>query len=535
MSYQGHAQQPFTAWDSDHLQQLQEQATQAQLIAAWPTPSPSPGQQFPQLATPYNEQYDPFAPGYLQQCSYQADMWMTTGQQSPSSQVLRHGQHHPSYALTIPQQPVPLLRRQVTATHASGSNVIGTLNMQQAQGSQCLADPALKNRQVRHTYQRQVDLVSSPGGTQQTQQSTPKMSSSGLRTPPWHPIHPMSNVTPPTATHQRKPSVHTRMLMTPDSSNRTRVSSSNTTPGSTENSPIIISSSSATGLHTPAGSTQGMSASTEMATTQPTRPTNQQQASHQTEAQLQEQQKAGTVLERRKSYQKQRQATANMAHCKEDQVKAAAEVRRQSSELTRKRATENHRRAQRQSIELNHQKQDAKAKQQQQVIEFERQQQAFEIQRQHQISAAKEKQRLALEQQAANEEKQRLEKEQQILFNELVEQERVVQEQKLERERRFLRKEQLRKDPSALYRHYDEYLEYFPLAKDEYRSQYHNNLLANRRMPSDPDNELGLAIRYAKDNWELFLLHPRSEPDAIGWQKVKLANIAADKEKDNKR
>jgi hypothetical protein len=101
----------------------------------------------------------------------------------------------------------------------------------------------------------------------------------------------------------------------------------------------------------------------------------------------------------------------------------------------------------------------------------------------------------------ANAQAQKLQAQEQLaLYNTYLEQERVLREQKLERERALIRKEQLRKDPSALYRHYDEYLESFPLARGERKSQYHNNLLANRRMPAERESDLGLAIQYAKDN-----------------------------------
>ncbi|KAH7072007.1 hypothetical protein BKA63DRAFT_492657 [Paraphoma chrysanthemicola] len=82
---------------------------------------------------------------------------------------------------------------------------------------------------------------------------------------------------------------------------------------------------------------------------------------------------------------------------------------------------------------------------------------------------------------------------------------RIAEEQRLERERKAIRKQQLKKDKSSLYRYYDEYLEHFPLGIGERRNQYLNNLLANRRMPEDRNSDLGLAIQYAKDHWEFFV------------------------------
>ncbi|KAH7084304.1 hypothetical protein FB567DRAFT_593772 [Paraphoma chrysanthemicola] len=81
---------------------------------------------------------------------------------------------------------------------------------------------------------------------------------------------------------------------------------------------------------------------------------------------------------------------------------------------------------------------------------------------------------------------------------------RIAEEQRLERERKAIHKQQLKKDRSSLYRYYDEYLEHFPLGVGERRNQYLNNLLANRRMPEDRNSDLGLAIQYAKDHWEFY-------------------------------
>lgn len=100
----------------------------------------------------------------------------------------------------------------------------------------------------------------------------------------------------------------------------------------------------------------------------------------------------------------------------------------------------------------------------------------------------------------------------------------------LEREKRRVRKVQLKHDPSALYRHYLEYIRFFPpdYQGGEDRNLYLEKLLANRTIPKhDPECDLALAISYAKENWEMSLQHPRDVADAAKWQKEKLAKIAA--------
>jgi phage repressor protein C with HTH and peptisase S24 domain len=108
------------------------------------------------------------------------------------------------------------------------------------------------------------------------------------------------------------------------------------------------------------------------------------------------------------------------------------------------------------------------------------------------------------------------------------EQLRAVQEAKLERERKAARKERLRRDPSALYRHYYEYLEFFPIPKGERMNEYCMTLLANRKtIGIEPDSDAGLAIQYAKDHWEFYLTN-KDQDKAIEWQKEKLAELKAD-------
>jgi hypothetical protein len=97
------------------------------------------------------------------------------------------------------------------------------------------------------------------------------------------------------------------------------------------------------------------------------------------------------------------------------------------------------------------------------------------------------------------------------------------QEQRLESERKANRKEELRNDRSALFRHYHEYIEHFPLLPGEQKSPYHVGLLANRHMPADKNCDLALAIQFAKDNWSLYMEYPRRIEEAVACQKEILA------------
>jgi flagellar biosynthesis GTPase FlhF len=510
MAYQGYGQQPFLGWLSEHQQPHEIQA-QAQPMAAWSTTSPSSEHQLPHLAQ-YSGLSDPFAPEYPRKGSHQTNMWAAKGQ-TPSSHV---AMQHPPYSSMSPQHAMPLPQGHNTAAHDSRSNAAILLDLQQPQGMQLHASPVRNTLQAPGTYQHQITVHSSAGATQSTPHSTPKMGMSGLLTPPGHPVYGMSHVTPPTPSYQRTSSAHThRMLMTPESGTKARAPVSHISLGSSASSPIVIPCSNATELRTPIGRSQGTSASASIAAMQPVPPHYQQQAKTQTEVRRQEQHRAETLLECRKSHQTQHQAAASMTHYTEDQIKAVIESRRRHAEHTRKRKVENQRRAQLQAIE------------------GRRQEQVFQDQRQRQILAEAEKRRLALEHQAVEKERQRLEKQRQSLFERQVEQELKSKEQRLKRERKYLRKEQLRKDPSALYRHYNEYVEYFPLGEGEYKSQYLNSLLANRPMPAESKSDLGLAIQYAKDNWELFLVSTKTQrEEAADWQRKKLADITTDKEKD---
>jgi hypothetical protein len=64
------------------------------------------------------------------------------------------------------------------------------------------------------------------------------------------------------------------------------------------------------------------------------------------------------------------------------------------------------------------------------------------------------------------------------------------------------RRIELRGDPSALFRHYNEYMVHFPVPKGDRPNTYHMGLLANQEMPDDRRSERAVAIEYAKAHWE---------------------------------
>lgn len=88
---------------------------------------------------------------------------------------------------------------------------------------------------------------------------------------------------------------------------------------------------------------------------------------------------------------------------------------------------------------------------------------------------------------------------------------RITQAAALERERTEKRKAQLRRDPSANYRHILEVYKLMPLdrKRGEHVSPYLLRLLANRPMPEDQECELALAITYAKDHWGDYAMWPK--------------------------
>lgn len=85
--------------------------------------------------------------------------------------------------------------------------------------------------------------------------------------------------------------------------------------------------------------------------------------------------------------------------------------------------------------------------------------------------------------------------------NEVAELVRLETEQKKRAERYKKRREELKKDASAIYHSYSEVLEYFPLDRGAHCSPYLAGLLANQPMPAEPTSDRGLAIRHAKRNW----------------------------------
>lgn len=88
----------------------------------------------------------------------------------------------------------------------------------------------------------------------------------------------------------------------------------------------------------------------------------------------------------------------------------------------------------------------------------------------------------------------------------LLEQQRLAEATRL---RRSKRKRELLEDQFVLYHNYNEFLQYFPLQKGEYRNQYLSRLLANQRLPEDKDGDLALAVKYAKEHWQYYLEYPR--------------------------
>lgn len=88
--------------------------------------------------------------------------------------------------------------------------------------------------------------------------------------------------------------------------------------------------------------------------------------------------------------------------------------------------------------------------------------------------------------------------------NEGAERDCLSDDRQQEYRRRAKRRAELLKDTSAIYRNYDEYLEYFSLARGEQPSPYLAGLLANQPVPTEPTSDLGLAVQYARHHWENF-------------------------------
>ncbi|KAI4689325.1 uncharacterized protein J4E88_002676 [Alternaria novae-zelandiae] len=101
----------------------------------------------------------------------------------------------------------------------------------------------------------------------------------------------------------------------------------------------------------------------------------------------------------------------------------------------------------------------------------------------------------------------------------------------LKREQDNARREFLRKDPSANYRHILEVYALSPLdpKKDEYLNRYLTGLLANRVMPMDLDCDLALAIVYAKDHWDYFGQWPKDTERFAGYERERKEKAAKDR------
>jgi hypothetical protein len=111
--------------------------------------------------------------------------------------------------------------------------------------------------------------------------------------------------------------------------------------------------------------------------------------------------------------------------------------------------------------------------------------------------------------------------------NRVAEQARVMEEYQvaqaaaLQREKDDKRREELRKDPSANYRHILEVYKLMPLKKGELPNKYLLGLIANRLMPMDLDSDLALAITYAKDHWDYYGQWPKDVARFAGYEREK--------------
>ncbi|KAF1850665.1 uncharacterized protein K460DRAFT_19513 [Cucurbitaria berberidis CBS 394.84] len=105
--------------------------------------------------------------------------------------------------------------------------------------------------------------------------------------------------------------------------------------------------------------------------------------------------------------------------------------------------------------------------------------------------------------------------------NQLREQHQIADAERLDRERRLSRKKELLTDESSLYRHYNEYLQHFPLQTSERRNQYLSRLLANQYIPMQTDSDLGRAIACAKEHWDIYMEYPKDINRALEYAKAK--------------
>jgi hypothetical protein len=102
----------------------------------------------------------------------------------------------------------------------------------------------------------------------------------------------------------------------------------------------------------------------------------------------------------------------------------------------------------------------------------------------------------------------------------------AAQASRLERERFLRRKQELYHDPSAIYRHYDEYLKHFPLGPGESKNPYFVRLLANRPIYPGGDEEMNDAIRLAKEEWECYAQWPKDTERFKRWARDRKAKMA---------
>ncbi|CAI9631933.1 unnamed protein product [Alternaria burnsii] len=103
----------------------------------------------------------------------------------------------------------------------------------------------------------------------------------------------------------------------------------------------------------------------------------------------------------------------------------------------------------------------------------------------------------------------------------------VAQAAALQREKDDKRREELRKDPSANYRHILEVYKLMPLKKGELPNKYLLGLIANRPMPMDLDSDLALAITYAKDHWDYYGQWPKDVARFAGYERERRAKKLA--------
>jgi hypothetical protein len=101
----------------------------------------------------------------------------------------------------------------------------------------------------------------------------------------------------------------------------------------------------------------------------------------------------------------------------------------------------------------------------------------------------------------------------------------------LKREEDDKRREELRKDPSANYRHILEVYKLSPLdyKKDEFPNRYLTGLIANRVMPVDLECDLALAIVYAKDHWDYFGQWPKDVKRFVDYERERKAKAIKDR------